>query len=261
MAKQVQGLLDPEGFTSGLIDDIDLTITAAVVEEYDFEGKAIHGNACSIHLTLTDDEDGAHEQYYPIGQADAWVPTDDGKSFQPVTGKTGINKNSAGAKFIAAAIEKGFPKTKLASDVTVFVGYKFHFKQVVKGKDDEGKEKTLLLPTKLVSAPGEKSAKKGASKPAAAASTAAPSGDGEVDPEVAAKAVELSVKALAEAGTKLTLDGLSAKVFKMAVTDKGIEKGQRQQIVALVQDTDWVDSQQGPKTWVYDAEGGTVEGA
>lgn len=264
MTEEVTSLFSPDSFTSGLIDDVDATITAATVEEYDYNGKATYGNVCAIKLTLQDDGGESNEQYFPLGPITDWLPTEDGKYFQPITGKAGINKNAGAARLLDAMIKKGFPKNKLGKDVNALVGYKFHWKQTSKGKNDEGQDKTILLPEKLLASPGDKKAGgKTAAKPAAKPAAAAPaaSGNGEVPADIAAKAIELTTKALTEAGGALTLDEASGKVFKMAVVDKSIAKEARQKIVNLVQDTGWIEENSGPSTWAYDSEAGTIEGA
>lgn len=269
--------LNPETFSAGLIDDIDLIISAATVEEYDWNGKATFGNGCCIKLTLADDDGESGDHYYSIGQSEHWIPTDDGKGFQPVTGKKGISKNAAGAKLVNAMIEKGFPKNKLGNDVSVFVGYKWHWKQVAKtgpdAKDAEGRDKTVLLPVKLVSAPGE--GKKGAGKgkgqtapgtgtaaPPASASTADAAGSNSNrsgNEEVGDRTKALIMRALTEAKSPLDLNALSARVFKLTTTDKAIDKDQRRTISNLTQDAEWLEENSGPDTWMFDAEAGSVE--
>lgn len=249
---------NPETFTSGLVDQIELTITAATVVEYDFNGKAANGNACAVNFTLTTDEGEAHEQYYPVGQIEHWVPTEDGDSFVPVTGKTGINKNAPMAQFIANALKGGFPKTKLSSNVSTFVGYKFFFEQKARegAKVEEGKQaKTLLVPTKLVAAPGEKGskAKAGATNAKAKAAAAAADDEEEGEDDFTATAIRVVKETIAAADGAIDAETVASDAYGIMMKDKTIDKATRKKILDAI-DADFLAENAGKKTWAWDAD-------
>lgn len=260
---------NPDTATSGIIDDINLTITDAELVEYDFNGKAVprngkSGNVLALHLTLEDD-DGSQQDgpfaYFPCGAIEDFVPSDDGKEPVPTTGKTGFNKRSAGIQLMNAFIKTGVPKNKMSSRVDFMIGYKFHWKQTEKEgaqePTDGGMKKTLLLPDRLISAPGEKAGKAGkAAKPASKAAAAASDDEGD---DASAKAIELVKKVLANADGAVDIETVGSEVFDLAMKDKAVDKAQRKAILNLVGDADFFSENAGKKTWAFDEDAGTVE--
>lgn len=258
--------LDPSTFIAGLTDDVDLEITAAKFEEYDFNGKAQprdgkSGVTCAIHFTL-DGEDGGEpiEQFWPCGPIENWQPTDDGEYVEAVGGKSGFYKYSAGSLLINAILGlKGMPKGILAdAQIGVLVGYKLHWNQVPsERKGQDGKDKTLLLPTGFVSAPGRAAAKastKAKAKPAVddededAEETPAPKGKGKAaatakadDTDVSDLTISLATRAAENMDTPLTLEDFTSEIFELVSKEKGVDRKVKKEVIALVNDTDWIE--------------------
>lgn len=218
----------------GLLDDVDATIVSASTGPYTYPtGTAIAG-ALIVKFVTADGEE--HTEAYSSGAA---APTEDGTGFESTP-----KDNSKAKRFIIAMLKLNYPN--IGADVSVFNGAKVHLKREalpkMPGLDKEGdKEKTVLLPVKIVSLPGEgrTSAKGAGSRPATAtpatAATAA-SSNGELD-----DATETAVQeALAEApenslgrvklGTNIMLKLTKAKNPNMAAIKK------------LAQDAAWLQA-------------------
>lgn len=267
--------LDPSTFIAGLTDDVDLEITSAKFEEYDFNGKAQprdgkSGNVCAIHLTLEGDELGEPlEQFWGCGPIENWQPTDDGEYVEAVGGKSGFYKYSAGSLLINAILGiKGIPKGLLSDQkISVLEGYKFHWNQVpTERKGQDGKDKTLLLPTALVSGPGKGGSKSGSeAKAKAKSSTRKPEPDEDEDededtppvrkskpaPAPAVKdedqeedieqtAVGLATRVAENMAEPLTLEDFTAEVFELTSKEKNLDRKAKKKIIELVSDEEWI---------------------
>ena len=264
--------LDPSTFVAGLTDDVDLEITSARFEEYDFNGKAQprdgkSGNVCAIHLTLEGDELGEPlEQYWGCGPIENWQPTDDGEYVEAVGGKSGFYKYSAGSLLINAILGiKGIPKGLLSDQkISVLEGYKLHWNQVPsERKGQDGKDKTLLLPTALVSGPSGKGGSRSSSEAKAKSSARRPAPDDDDDdqdtpparkgkpaPAPAAKddddedveqtAVGLAARVAENMADPLTLEDFTAEVFELTSKEKNLDRKAKKKIIELVGDADWI---------------------
>lgn len=231
--------LNPESAThGGLIDDIDIEITDAQTALYDYGGASEQGDVPVLAVEFTDVNGKAEIQYYSVGKAEDWAPTEDGTGFFSTSGKTGFNDSTNIMRFFKSLVEQGFPADKLdEGDVKVLIGLKAHVNQVVverKGLVRTGKNADrppqVLLVTKIHHLPGGKStgmpAKAGAVKTAvggkangAAASTpaaAAATADG-----IDAKVAEILNNALVETGEAIAKKDIGKTVFK-ALTAEGL---------------------------------------
>lgn len=118
----------PDDFESGLIDDIDATITSVDCVTWDYNGHAKPAPALKIGFKPDDAE--SFEQYYSAGSLDRLIPADDGSTFYRAKGtgaKLGNGSNSAA--FIISMVEAGFPKSRIAV-IRDIVGTHGHFARV-----------------------------------------------------------------------------------------------------------------------------------
>jgi len=164
---------NPDTFTSGgLIDDIDAEITDALTCEWDYNGQQAAGPALAVEFT--DNNGAGHIQYYSAGKAEDWKATEDGESFEPVSGKSGINNQTNLGMFIASLVEAGFPKEMLGDSMKVIIGTKVHVLQkqlerkgLVRTGPNASRPSSVLLVSKILQLPT------GAGVPATASTTKA----------------------------------------------------------------------------------------
>ena len=252
--------LNPENFTEGggLIDDVDVVFEECRFEIFDYQGKSTPVPALKVAMT-SEDIEGVMEQYYSMGSANDWIPSDDGTQLVAVGKASNIRMTSNGGIFLKALIDAGFPVEDLGDDISALDGLQAHVIQVPapkrsmkKTKDQEEREAkfgppTLLVVSEIVALPGEKkvpagapkktSAKKAAPKKAAAKKEkAAPDGD------VEASAVAGILAILAEVGTIAKKD-LPSKIFQTMKDDPD-----RNAIVKVAFDDEFLSN--GP--WEYD---------
>jgi hypothetical protein len=215
--------MNPDTFTAGYMDDVDVTISDALTCEFDYNGKAPTVPALAVEMT--DANGGEHVQYYKAGDLKDWAPTKDNCGFTSLSGKTGINKDTNLGKLIASLAAAGFPMEKLdGGNLKMLIGLQCHVIQetrpltgsmmIRRGKKEGDKPDQVLIVSKINQLPDFDNPVK--PKPAAAttkaavggkpngqaatgtakASAAAPAGDtvAAVDEEVAAKITELATE-------------------------------------------------------------------
>lgn len=252
--------LNPENFLEGggLIDDVDVTFTECLFEEFDYNGKADTAvPALKVVMDVAGDE---NIQYYSMGRLQDWIPSEDGKQLLSVGTATSIRLSSNGGILLKSLVDSGFPGDKLGDDISILNGLQVHMIQVPepqrgmkKTKEQEEKEtkfgpKTILVVSEVQVLPWEKKkpagagAKKkpaGKAKPKAAKAAAAEEVEGG---EIEEKATEVIMEILADAGTA-TKKELPAKIFQLRKDDPD-----RNAIVKVVFDDDFLSN--GP--WEYD---------
>jgi hypothetical protein len=238
--------LNPESFIegSGLIDDCDAVVKEARFDMFDYNGTADPTPCLKMVLDVAGDET---EQYWSMGRADDWIPSDDGKQLLKVGTANSIRLTSNGGIFLQALVGVGFPAEKLGSDISVLDGLEAHFiqtpaperkgvKKTPKQKEKEEKygPPTILVVSEILALPwekkaagkpkGKKAAPAGAPPKAATKSTektkAAPKEEAEADApdEMTEKATEIVMGILAE-GEGLTKKELTPKIFKVMADD------------------------------------------
>lgn len=151
----------------GYFDDVDARILSMRVESFDFNGTA-NPPKCCIALTLQDvnNEEHTTKQYYSIGPIEKFTPSADGTKAIPVNESAKLSANSNGMLLMGAFLNTGVPEDKIGDDLSLFDGGVFHFNQTAAPKRDfkDGQKRqkenaTILLPTKMVTAPWDVSAK------------------------------------------------------------------------------------------------------
>lgn len=152
------GSLNPDHArtSGGFLDDADITIESLRYVIFDFNGRGMPRLCLRLGLT-----EGPAE-HLPIGWVTDYVPSDDGTRAVAVSDKAGkFRADSPGMRFIASAVESGFPKERLSDDASVFDGLACHVTRV---KDDNYKPKpgapapkrppSVLLVTRINALPG-----------------------------------------------------------------------------------------------------------
>jgi len=233
-----------DNFSTGLIDDIDVEITDAQTCEWDYNGTQPPGPA--LCLELTDVNGQQHVQYWSAGKADDWSPSEDGRGFIAVSGKTKISNSSNLFHLVESLVNNDVPNDLFAAgDFKALIGLKGHVEQktlerkglIRTGKNADRPSQVLVF-TKVDSLPGAeppaKTAAKtptrtaagkqaapaqtkaaaggranGAASQAPAAQAAAPAGGDDVDAEIAAALVA----ALAERGDSIPKKEIGKIVF------------------------------------------------
>lgn len=176
--------LRPSTFTEGgLLDDVDVRVTAASFLLYDYGGKSTRGVSPALGLTITHqegDETKENDQYFSAGDAAYFYPSKDNASKSsdnmgdyliPIGDKQGLNGNTNLAKFLTSLVNAGYPEDKLdnfkASDL---VGLEFHLKReavkrtgLIRTGPNANREQTVITVSKIIKLPWET----GTAKPAA----------------------------------------------------------------------------------------------
>lgn len=229
--------MNPDQFTFGLIDDVDVEFTdvaaatAAQAEGYNSDDA----EAPLLIVEMTDVNGSAHAQYYSLGKSEDWAPSASGEGFIAQSGKTSINATTNLGMFLKSLVENGFPTDLLATgNLKCLIGTKCHVlmkqtdrKSLVRAGRDTSKPTGVLLVSKINSLPGAdtKGAVAGKGKAAAPATKAAVSGKangaattakGSVNDDIDATLIEKLTEALAENDPlpKKTLLQIASGAFK-----------------------------------------------
>lgn len=262
--------LKPSDFTEGggLLDDEDVKIVESKFVMFDYGGKAQPTPALMWKLDRMDDSEPV-SQYWSMGKATDWIPSDDGKELVPIGKATQLVSNSNGFLLITSVINAGFPESKLADDVSVFEGMEIHVNRVAapkrEGLTNAKENATILTVSKIIAMPGEskKTTSKGKGKTTSSSTSTkskatkskAASTDASGDAE--ALAVEFILELLSD-GEKLAQypDGIpKAKLAPEAFAKFSKDDPNRSAIVQLVFKDDFLGT--GP--WTY--EGGRISPA
>lgn len=269
MTKEAAASLNPEDFVEGggLIDDVDVNFKKCVFDMFDYNGKVVPG-VPSLRIDMVMDDNEEATQYYSMGSANDWIPSEDGSQLMAVGKASSIRMTTNGGIFLNSLIDAGFPVGKLGDDITVLDGLQAHVIRVpapkrpgLKKQDrSDGKkfEETILIVGEILTLPWEKSKPKGApAKKAApkkvaskgaptkkAASKAEPEEDGDVN-----DAAVMAVLSILESEGTITKKELPSKIFQ---TEK--ENPDRNAIVKAVFDNAFLEA--GP----WDYEDGTLVG-
>ena len=262
-----------DAIEGGLLDDVNVEITSAKFEMFDYGGKAAATPALKLDMTVEGVEvDG---QYWSVGNSQDWAPTKNGKGLDAIGGQTQLRAGSNFMLFVTELINAGFPADKIGEDITVLDGMECHVKRipapkrgglsnVKKGPDGKEYEATVLVVDEVIRLPWEKKAGKGApakkksaakgkakGKGKAAVAEAKVEGDagadtgtdsGAAEGGVEERAIEFVMGALAAHPDGIAKKDLPTMVFQELKTDPD-----RNKIVQLIYKDEFLAD--GP--WVY----------
>lgn len=146
----------------GLLDDADVTIVEARFVMFDYSGKTQPVPAIRLKLDSMDGTDPV-DQYWSVGKAVDWMPSDDGKELIPIGKLLQLKTGSNGLLLLASAVNAGMPENKLGEDISVLEGMECHVNRVaapVRKGLDQKEGTTVLAITKIHKLPWEKDAAK-----------------------------------------------------------------------------------------------------
>jgi hypothetical protein len=208
-------------------------------------------------MVMEDDEEAT--QYYSMGSANDWIPSEDGSQLMAVGKASSIRMTTNGGIFLKSLIDAGFPVDKLGDDITVLDGLQAHVIRVPAPKRpglkrqnrEDGKkfEETILIVGEILTLPWEKSKPKGApAKKTAPKGKAKPKSKAKPEPEGDVNdAATMAVLSILESEGTITKKELPSKIFQ---TEK--ENPDRNAIVKAVFDDAFLEA--GP----WDYEDGTL---
>ena len=243
MSKQQAASLNPEEMIEGggLIDDVDVVFESCMFEMFDYNGQVVPAiPTLKVEMSNADLEENML-QYYSMGSAQDWMPSEDGSQLLAVGSATQLRKSTNGAFFLSALISAGFPAEDLGDDISNINGLQAHVIQMPaptrKGlkpskKEQEREEKygpkTILVVSEVIAMPGEKKKpaagkKTGGKKPAAGSKKKATGGKKEASGDVAEKATAV-VLAILEAEGTIEKKKLPTTIFKHELTKKDPDK-------------------------------------
>jgi len=167
--------------SSGLVDDIDGTVTDVAAVEWDMNGKAPLGPYLAVEWT--DPNGAAHVEYYSNGTLQDWRAAKSGRGFVAASGKTMISQVSNLGYLLESLRIAGFPQDDpnlAAGDLqAALTGLKAHVlrksierKGLVRRPSDTDRQSAgPLLVTKIIQLPtGDEVAASVAAKTTAASS-------------------------------------------------------------------------------------------
>lgn len=254
--KKVEGKpasLNPEEFIEGggLIDDADVKI-ALEFAMFDYDGNA--DDTPCLKATIQPEDGDEMVQYYSMGRAKDWLPSEDGKQLMSVGGASGIRLSSNGGIFIKALVDAGASAEDLTEDIACLDGAKVHVVQVPlperKGikktkKQQEREEKygppTILVVSEIHEMPGEKKKKgggKGKGKAAANNKTRAAEDD-TGDSDVIEEAAVAITSVIMEAGGEVKKKDLPKALFAYF---KENESENKNEIIKMAFEDDFLGS-------------------
>ena len=235
----------------GLINDVDVTITAASYVMFDYDGN-LDSEACMARLVLTDNEGSEHVNHWSMGGKEGdYVPTKDGKGIRSLNGKTALNKGSNYHLLVESLNACGMPEGFIADEITNLVGAKVHVlrkpapQRNIEGqkKREDGRVPEVLVVSEVYKWPkGAKGAKttKASSAKASAKDTEEEGGD-----DFDTLLTKYVVAQLKQEGEPMDLDDLAMNVY--VATSGNMEKSERGQVTMKLNDPDYVASLEGVK--------------
>jgi len=254
--------MNPEAFTFGLIDDVDVEFTdAACATAAQAEGYNVDDPDTPLFLVeMTDVNGTAHNQFYSLGKSEDWAPSANGEGFVSVSAsdrrtphKTSINATSNLGMFLKSLVECGFPTDVLATgNLKSIIGTKVHVlmkqtdrKSLRRAGQDSSKPTGVLLVSKIHSLPGAdtKKAPLGKAATGTAATTKAAGGKpngaakttaSDTESEIDAKLIEGLQEALAESDTLPLKDVMKIAVSKFKGTNLNSDAIKRSRNMAFL---------------------------
>lgn len=252
MAGQEKGaILDPSTHSKGgaAVPDGEYIIKSCQTDYFDYNGTQEPQPALLVLYAEPSNDKVTHEQAYTAGKSDRLIPSDDKKRFVHPKGEAAVIAGGSNVSlFISAIMKAGFPTERLTGDdVTVFAGTRVQVTNVAQpsrpGLKDQREGKTIPLPTRVVSLPGENKSRPTTAKSAGAQqASAATNGDNDSN---AIQAVLQALKAAPE--QTLKVKGLAVRCLKYA-------NGAKLNDLSKLLTADWLESNGDAAGWVTDGD-------
>lgn len=256
--------LNPDTFTQGgLLNNADIRIENARFLLYDYDGKSDKESPGIMFDAIPLDGGNPINQFIACGDAKDWAISSDGQELTPAgdSSPSGIRNNTNLALFIKELVNLSYPKHLLDNfKAGSLNGLEIHI--VRKKRPDAGQggssDKEILMPTKIITLPGEKS--KGKTTTAAASSRPATSTSAAPAPAASSSGANVSDdhKALVLEAIKKVMDG-KEKIGKVDLRKAvfgsltGMTGAEKTAAVKLLQDENWMADNS------YPISGDTVE--
>ncbi|KKN52301.1 hypothetical protein LCGC14_0613960 [marine sediment metagenome] len=129
MADKKYASFSPEDMTQGgLIDDVDVEITGAAFEMYDYNGsQPIPVPVLKVSYRVLEDN-ATFDDYQSCGDKNTWVPDDEGERLTDISpGQNATIKTSSNCGiFMTSLANAGFPMDKLDGPISVLAGMEAH---------------------------------------------------------------------------------------------------------------------------------------
>lgn len=225
MADEVVGFAPDEmSEGGGLVDDVDATLTFEFVQ-FDYNGTvAVPVPALHVHMVAAlEGGEAEYEEYYSAGDASRLQPKEDGTGVTAMIEGAKITKDSKCGQFFKSLCDAhGSQEILLGrTNIKTLDGISVHLNRrpdkdrpgLQPAKDTKGRQRTILLVTKINAMPGAKAlAKAGAAKVAPGAK---PAPAGKADADVTAATIAAIEALVIEAGDDgIKKSDLSTAVFK-----------------------------------------------
>jgi hypothetical protein len=252
--------INPETFVDGGLFDGLLTITGAkFVDDFDYGGK--QKKTLAAIISFTDEDGNTNEQAYTCGDPKKFTPSEDGTKLVPVGNTKQLYRGSNFFLLMQETVNAGFPTDKLSDDITCVVGLHADFTRKAqadltnrKGVGKEGA--TILVPTEIITLPGEDGDRFEASKkakPKAGKKTtpkAAKKEEKAAAPAVDSDVNEAAIEAIT--GILADNDGSITKKALVGALMKSIDKTDtnRKAIIGLAAKADFLGGEDVP--WEFD---------
>jgi hypothetical protein len=238
----------------GLLDDVDVKVVEAKFAMFDYNGTATPVPAILLKLDAMDDTEPLL-QYFSVGKALDWMPSDDGKELVPIGKATQLVSSSNGMLLLQSIVNAGFPESKLGDDISVLEGMECHVNRIaapVRKGLTQKEGKTILTITKIHKYPWEDTPSKGkakSSKGSKVAKAKPKTQEATVDAESATTDFILGVLTNEDTMSKYP-DGIpKVKLVPEAFSSLKSTDPNRQVIIKKVLEDDFLNA--GP--WVYES--------
>lgn len=256
-----------ETVTGGLVQDIDVRITKARYVVTDYNGKAPQASLAAQFIMEPVDGGDEIDQLYSAGALNRFAPSNDNETPLTQVGEEGIyvvaaegstatalSRSSNFIFFIQELANAGYPEDRMGDDISALEGTVMHIIRKPAPKREGftpsepvagAREKTILVPSKVLKFPWDA---KGTKSKAATAAAGSKSGGGDVN----SLTVATIKAALAKSGGSITPNEVKKQAFPALIKNKGISTADRNTILAQLVDSEWLSSNQGE--YAFDGE-------
>lgn len=169
-----------DAIKGGIIGDVDATIIEIKFDTHFTYPNSNTQTCAAVAKLQLDGGDIVDPVFWSVGKPEDYTVSDDGMELESVKGNTGASDNSNYIMFATELINAGFPANKLTNRIDVLVGLRAHWIQKAQPKragivQTNERDRTLLVPERVLSLPGEKNAaNKGGTKQTKNSGTTAP---------------------------------------------------------------------------------------
>jgi hypothetical protein len=246
--------INPGTFIEGGLFDGVLTITEAkFVDDFNYGGK--QKATLAAILTFINEDGESNEQAYSCGDPKKFTPSDDGKKLIPVGNSKQLFRGSNFFLLMQETANAGFPGDKMSDSIDCLEGLHADFTRKAQAeltkRQGIGKEgATILVPTEIITLPGEDGERFEANKKAPQSKKSQPGGKKKeaapADSEVTDAAVEAIMEVITDNDGSITKKALVGKLMKSVPKDNANRKA----ILSMAAKNDFLSGDDA--TWEFD---------